>query len=235
MGSSRLPGKVLLPAGGRPLLAHLIDRLRSVPSLDAVVLATTTAPADDALEIFAAEHGLVCHRGSEDDVMGRVLGAAEAAGADVLVEITGDCPIIDPAIVEQHIRIFHASDAAYVSNVEVRSWPDGMDTQVFTLETLARSAAMTEDRRDREHVTRHIRRHPEQFRPLHVVAPPDQHWPELGLTLDEEGDYELLRRVIERLAPHDPLFGCREVVGLLRDEHPEWLTLNEAVGRRGLD
>jgi spore coat polysaccharide biosynthesis protein SpsF len=107
-----------------------------------------------------------------------------------------------------------------------------MDVQVFRLATLQESAAMTDAPLDREHVTLHIRNHPERFRAIHVVAPPDVHWPELGLTLDEPGDYELLRRVIEHLEPINPLFTCDDVVRLLR-ANPDWLELNRAAVRKG--
>lgn len=232
MTSSRLPGKVLLPAFGRPMLQHLVERLRAVPSLDEIVLATTTNATDDVLEKFAETQGISVFRGSEDDVMTRVIGAAESADADVVVEITGDCPIIDPDIVEQTICMFLHHDADYVSNADIRSYPDGMDTQVFWLKTLKRSAAMTDDLLDHEHVTLHIRNHPEIFRKLHLVAPPSLWWPELGLTLDEEADYRLLCKIIETLAPNNPYFGCNEVLALLR-KHPEWVEINQAVVRKG--
>jgi spore coat polysaccharide biosynthesis protein SpsF len=232
MTSSRLPGKVLLPVTGRPLLAHLVGRLRAVPSLNRIVLATTVNATDDVLEKFARETGIDCFRGSEEDVMSRVIGAAASVDADVIVEITGDCPIIDPQIVEMAIRTFLANDARYVGNSHVRSYPDGMDVQVFRRSTLEESAAMTSDALDHEHVTLHIRNHPEIFRPINLVAPPSMHWPELGVTLDEPGDYELIRRVIERLEPVDPLFGCAEVVRLLR-ANPSWLQLNQSVTRKG--
>lgn len=232
MTSSRLPGKVLLPVFGQPMLQHLLNRLRAVPSIDDIVLATTINADDDVLVEFAARAGLAVYRGSEQDVMARVIGAAEAAGADVVVEITGDCPIIDPDIVEQTIRMFLHHDADYVSNAHIRSYPDGMDTQVFRLVTLKRSASMTIDPLDHEHVTLHIRNHPELFTKVHLVAPPSLCWPELGLTLDEEADYILLSRIIETLGPADPLFGCDEVIRLL-EKNPEWIEINRAVVRKG--
>ena len=189
MTSTRLPGKVLLNAAGKPMLEHLVKRLRAVPSLDEIVLATTGNATDNILEEFSKQIGLACYRGSEDDVMARVIGAAQSAFADVVVEITGDCPIIDPQIVEQTIQMFKAHQADYVSNALVRSFPDGMDTQVFYLETLQRSAAMTDDSLDHEHVTLHIRNHPELFSHVHLVSPPEIHWPELGLKLDEPTDH----------------------------------------------
>lgn len=232
MRSSRLPGKVMLPALGKPMLAHLVERLRRVPSLDAIVLATTVNPADEPLAEFAAQHGILCHRGSEEDVMQRVIGAAEAAGAGIVVEITADCPIIDPGIVEQVIRMFRENRCDYASNAHVRSYPDGMDTQVFSLATLRRSAAMTRDPLEREHVTLHMRRHPELFPPVHLVAPPEEHWPQLGLTLDEEGDYRLLKTLIEHFGDGNPYFTCREAIAALR-AHPQWLQLNRDVRRKG--
>lgn len=233
MASSRLPGKVLLPALGRPMLGHLTRRLKAVPSIDEIVLATTTSAGDDALAEFAAQDGISVFRGSEDDVMGRVLGAAESADADVVVEITGDCPILDPDLVEQTIRVFLRNDAVYAANSFISSYPDGMDAQVFTLEALRTSASMTDDPLDREHVSRHIVSHPELFRHVYLIAPPSLHWPGLGLTLDEPTDYELIRVVIEHFGEENPLFGCGDVIRALR-QHPEWLAINEDVARRDI-
>lgn len=213
------------------MLGHLIRRLRAAPSIDAIVIATTTNASDDALARFAEQEGVGVFRGSEDDVMGRVVGAADSAGADVVVEITGDCPILDPDLVEQTISMFLRHDADYVANSCISSYPDGMDAQVFLLETLKRSAAMTHDPLDREHVSRHIINNPELFAKVHLVAPPSLHWPGLGLTLDEPQDYELIRRIIEHFGEDKPLFGCHDVIGLLR-ANPDWVTINSAVQRK---
>ena len=232
MTSSRLPGKVLLHAAGKPMLEHLINRLRTVSSLDGIVLATTVNATDDVLEEFARRIGIGCYRGSEDDVMARVIDAAESAGADIVVEITGDCPIIDPQIVEQTIRMFKAHQADYVSNAHIRSYPDGMDTQVFLLTTLKRSATMTNDVLDHEHVTLHIRNRPDVFSHVHLIAPPELHWPELGLTLDEPIDYELLKKIIEYFEPINSFFSCLDAIRLLRQK-PDWVAINQAVVRKG--
>ena len=231
MTSSRLPGKVLLPANGHPMLHHLVRRLRAAPSIDEIVLATTTNTADEPLVEFAKAEGVRVFRGSEDDVMGRVVGAAESASADVVIEITGDCPIIDPDLVEQTIRMFKRHKVAYVANSCISSYPDGMDTQVFSLETLKQSAAMTQYPLDREHVSRHIVNHPELFPHLYLIAPPSLHWPGLGLTLDEPAAYELLKKIIEHFGEANPLFSCLEAIQLLR-RHPDWLDINSAVLRK---
>ena len=231
MTSSRLPGKVLLEALGHPMLHHLVRRLRAAPSIHEIVLATTVNTADDVLIEFAEQEGIRAYRGSEDDVMGRVVGAGEMAEADVLVEITGDCPIIDPDLVEQTIRIFLANRVAYVANNHIKSYPDGMDTQVFRLETLRQSAAMTTHPLDREHVSLHIRNHPELFPHVYLIAPPSLHAPELGLTLDEPADYELIRRIIEHFGDSKPLFSCLDVLRLL-EANPDWVEINRNVKRK---
>lgn len=232
MTSSRLPGKVMLPAGGKSMLEHLINRLKQVPSLDEIVLATTVNATDDCLMEEAKRLGISFFRGSEEDVMERVLGAAASVSADIIVEITGDCPIIDPLLVEQTIQMFLHNDCDYVSNTHVQSYPIGMDTQVYRYEMLKRSASMTQDPLDHEHVTYHMIRNPQIFRLIALIAPPDCSWPGLGLTLDEPADYLLLKGLIEHFGDANPYFSCREAVAYLKS-HPELLQINADVKRKG--
>ena len=232
MTSSRLPGKVLMPVAGGTMLGSLIRRLKAVKSIDCIILATTVNKADDPLINLAKELEIEAFRGHENDVMSRVIGAADFVGADVIVEITGDCPVIDPEIVEQTIQMFKANSVEYLSNTHIRSYPDGMDTQVFWLDTLKRSAAMTDDLLDHEHVTLHIRNHPELFTQVHLVAPPEIYWPELGLRLDEPSDYIMLKKIIEYFDKTNPIFSCLDVVRLLR-QNPDWVKINKAVVRKG--
>ena len=232
MTSSRLPGKVMLLAAGKPMLEHLVNRLKQVNLIEEIVLATTVNAADDCLIDEARRLGIKSFRGSEDDVMERVIGAASSVSADIIVEITGDCPIIDPLLVEQTIQMFLNNDCDYASNAHVRSYPDGMDVQVYRLDTLKRSAAMTIDPIDHEHVTAHIIRHPELFHQTALVAPPDCFWPELGLTLDEQQDYQLLKHIIEDLGADNEYFSCRDAVNYMRC-NPQLIELNAAVKRKG--
>ena len=214
------------------MLKHLVNRLQAVPSIQEIVLASTDNKMDDPLADFALQEGIECYRGSEDDVMLRVIGAAESVRAEVVVEITGDCPIIDPQIIEQTIGMFQVNEADYVSNAHIRSYPDGMDTQVFRLETLKRSASMTDDSLDHEHVSLHIRNHHEIFSHVYLIAPPELHWPGLGLTLDEEDDYKLLKKIIEYFGKDNRLFSCLDTCRLLR-EKKEWIIINDHVQRKG--
>lgn len=232
MTSSRLPGKVLMSASEKPMLLHLVDRLKSVQSIDDIVIATTINQADNAIVDFAIEHSINYFRGSENDVMSRVIEAAEKFHAEVVVEITGDCPIIDPQIIEQTIQMFKVHDADYVSNAHIRGYPIGMDTQVFLTKTLIKSSLLTNDLLDREHVTLHIRNNPQIFSHLHLVPPPELYWPELGLTLDELSDYELLKIIIEHFYQENPLFSCLDVIKFLKSR-PDLLNLNNFVIRKG--
>ncbi|MDC0225483.1 glycosyltransferase family protein [Gammaproteobacteria bacterium] len=232
MTSSRLPGKPLMKAGSKTMLEHLVMRLRRVKSIDNIVLATTVNNEDDDLVDEAERLGINYFRGSEDDVLNRVIGAASSVDADVIIEITGDCPIIDPGIIEQTIQMYKAHNVDYVSNVMVRSYPDGMDVQVFSLETLIKSASMTNDPLDIEHVSLHIRNNPELFTRVHLVAPPELHWPELGLTLDEKKDFDLISAVIEHFGDSSYLFSCQEAINLLK-ENPQLTKINKTVSRKG--
>ncbi len=231
MTSSRLPGKVLMEVSGQPILFFLIERLKMVEEIDEIVLATTTNSEDDCLEDFALENKVKCFRGSEDDVMERVLNAGISFEADEIVEITGDCPLIDPEIVTQVINVFKANNAVYVNNNHFRSYPDGMDVQIFKLDALKQSFSMTQDKLDREHVTLHMRNNPDLFRPIHLVAPKTLYWPELGLTLDEQGDFFVLEQIIQFFNPKID-FSLLDVLNYLRD-NPKILEMNSYVIRKG--
>lgn len=232
MTSSRLPGKVLLSAQGKPMLARMVERLRMVPSLDGIVVATTVNATDDPIEALAKELGIGCWRGSEDDVLARVLDAAQAFEADVIVELTGDCPLIDPAIVEQCVQAYKAAGVDYLSNILERTYPIGMDTQVFATKILADVASRTNDPTDHEHVSLYIYRHPELYSLKNVPAPAEMFDPELRLTLDTKQDYELIDTVFSAMLPaKGPGFSLGDVLTLLK-AHPELRKINDHVAHR---
>ncbi len=233
MTSSRLPGKVLMEAGGKPMLRILVERLSKVDPLDSIVLATTTNATDDPVAELASALGVHCFRGSEEDVLGRVLGAARSVEADIIVEITGDCPLIDPEIVTQVIDLYLLNDCDYASNLDPVSFPIGMDAQVFSTDLLALADQEGKTTEDREHVSWFIRKQPERFRKLHLPSPSETHWPDLGLTLDEEKDYLLLKTIHEELSSDNPHYSCLDIVRHLRS-HPELLDINKEVFRREL-
>src|SRR3954468_19392190 len=214
MTSSRLPGKVLLPARGRPLLELMVERLRRCRHLDEIVIATTEDASSDPLQALAERLGVGCFRGSEDDVLARVLGAARAFDAELIVETTGDCPLIDPATVDLVISRFHDADVDYCANNLERTYPRGMDAQAFPTAVLAEVATLTDDPHDHEHVSLYIYEHPERYRLRSVVSDRPETG-ELRLTVDTAEDYELVRTVFEELYPRDPAFALPEILALL--------------------
>lgn len=233
MTSTRLPGKVMLPVQGRPLLDYQLERLQRVRRADLVILATTTNATDDVLADFCARRGIACHRGPEDDVLTRFYDAARAHDLDLVVRVTSDCPVIDPAVVDAVIEAFLTAEPRpdYFSNTQTRSFPRGMDTEVFTFAALAE--AHEQGRRDyeREHVTPFLYGNPDRFRIGQMVAPEDQsqhRW-----TVDTPEDFELIRRMIEALYPQNPEFTLADCLALF-DAHPEWMAINAHVRQKAL-
>ena len=225
MTSSRLPGKVLLPAAGRPLLQILVERLQRTPGLDGVTIATTVNATDDPISALGQKLGVGVFRGSEHDVLGRVCGALRASGADVCVEITGDCPLIDPEIVGEALTEFlrTRADHPYVSNADPhRAVPAGLDVQVFFASALFQLDAATGDPDDREHVSYGFYR-PEsgdRWRPRFIQHPSCAGAEELLVTLDYPEDYDLIRRLHEDLVSSDPCYSAGDIVRWIR-AHPE--------------
>jgi spore coat polysaccharide biosynthesis protein SpsF len=196
MGSTRLPGKVLAPLDGVPALRVELERLAQA-AVDEIVVATTTKPEDDAVVELADACGVRVVRGDESDVLARYLQAAAAVGADVVVRVTGDCPLLDPGVVD---RVRTALDAGvdYASNVLVRTFPVGLDAEAVTRDALERTARAARSTAAREHVTWHIRtERPDAFVRRSVEDPVDNS--DLRWTLDTADDLVLLRRLVGEL------------------------------------
>lgn len=225
MTSSRLPGKVLMPAGGRPLLQILIERLKRVPSLDDIVVATTTNATDDPVAALARDCDVLVFRGSEEDVLGRVCGALRMCHADICVEITGDCPLLDPLIVEEGIAEFRSScdKHSYVSNSDPqRSVPAGLDVQVFFADALFHLERETINPEDHEHVSLGFYR-PEaadRWHPRFIKHRSCLGAEGLLVTLDYREDYELIRLAHEDLSTQNEHYGAIELIEWIR-AHPE--------------
>jgi glutamate-1-semialdehyde aminotransferase/spore coat polysaccharide biosynthesis protein SpsF (cytidylyltransferase family) len=228
MGSTRLPGKVLMDLGGRPALAWVLRAARAAAGVDEVWVATSTAAADDPVARWCDDNSVPVHRGSEHDVLDRYTGAMLASGADVVVRLTGDCPLLDPAVIAQTVRLRAMTGAAYASNVDPPTWPDGLDCEVMTGDALATAAREATRPSDREHVTPFIRNNRARFPAETLISPlPDlarERW-----TLDTADDLAFLRAVVSRL-PGDQPPSHLDVLAVL-DGEPQLRDLNRRETR----
>ena len=231
MKSTRLPGKVLKPILGRPMIALMIERLKRVKFADQVVMATTDNPADDPIVELSHRIEVAWFRGSEVDVLDRVLQSARQAHADLIVETTGDCPLIDPETIDKVIGVFMKNDVDYCSNTLKRTFPRGMDVQVFPVSVLEKVAQLTNDPADREHVSLYIYEHPERFRLLNVPSGLPSQAAELRLTVDTLEDFELVKQIYEALYPVNPEFTLEDIIALFKSR-PELQMINYRINQK---
>jgi len=221
MGSTRLPGKVLLPLGSSSVLSFLLERLASlsVP----ITLATTALQKDDVVEHCGREFGVAVFRGSEEDVLDRFWGAA--GNVDAIVRITADCPLSDPEIISRALDLFYHLNVDYLSNTLHRTYPRGLDVEIFTRKTLEIAAQESSSPYDREHVTSYITSHPERFCLANFIDSEDLH--DWRLTVDTKEDLDLVRSVVEK--------GPRSYLQLkeILKQNPRWKKINERVEQKG--
>lgn len=226
MGSSRFPGKVLHDLSGRPMLWQVVQRVRRAKKVDKVVVATTNRAADDPIADYCKTEGIACFRGNEMDVLDRFYQAAKAYAADVVVRITSDCPLIDPVVIDRVVARFELGDCDYASNAVHYTYPDGLDTEVFSFAALERAWREACKPSDREHVTSyHLGSG--KFRIASVesevpVSPTKFRW-----TVDHPEDLEFVRKIYENFSS-SPEFGFQEVFALLK-ERPELGTLQTEI------
>jgi len=226
MGSTRLPNKVMKPIGGVPMIEVLLARLARAKEVNGIMVATSVDPRNQPLADHVAALGYKCYRGSENDVLDRYVQAAKLANADVVVRITGDCPLVDPALVDEVIHRFKATNVDYCSNTAPPTFPDGLDIEVFTLAALDKATQETSKPFDHEHVTPYLRES-EQFKRAGL-----QHSEDLsGLrwTVDEPADYDVVSKVFAHFAP-DIHFNWLQVLQLQRSQ-PEIFNSNQNLIR----
>lgn len=226
MGSTRLPDKVMKPIGGTPMIGVLLSRLSKSAEVEKIVVATSTEDRNRPLAAYVRKLGYACEQGSENDVLDRYVQAAKAHQADVVVRITGDCPLVDPALVDECIRLFKASGVDYFSNIAPPTYPDGLDIEVFTLAALARAHAQTGHGYDREHVTPYLRESG-HFRTGSMQHPKDHS--SLRWTVDEPPDFVVIERIFAHFHPCTD-FAWGEVLELY-EQQPALFGLNQAITR----
>jgi spore coat polysaccharide biosynthesis protein SpsF (cytidylyltransferase family) len=230
MGSTRLPGKMLLPiVDNKGALELMLERVRLARQLQKIVIATTTSPEDDRLADLCKRLGCEYFRGNEDDVLDRYYRAALAFGTpEVIVRLTGDCPLHDPVVIDKLVGSFLGSDVDYVSNVDPPTFPDGLDTEVFSFSVLEKVWKEACLKSEREHVTSYIRKHADMFKAINVECErdlSDRRW-----TLDEKEDYEFIKCIYKNLYKKKTVFGMKEILGLLA-KHPELEEINKHLTR----
>jgi spore coat polysaccharide biosynthesis protein SpsF len=230
MGSTRLPGKVLLELGERPAIALMTERLSHSRMISAMAVATSRLPQDDPIAALCATLSLPVYRGDEEDVLDRYAGAAEMLGADVVVRLTGDCPLICPDVTDRVIRAFveASPEVDYASNCLRRTYPRGLDTEVIARGSLDRAAREAHEAADREHVTRFIRLRPQRFRHLSVEDEEDLRW-----TVDTPEDLHLISVMVRTLGAAVARSDYADLLALIA-RHPEWTRINAHVTQKAL-
>lgn len=228
MSSSRLPGKTLKLLHNRPMLARMIERLKRVKLADVIVVATTNLPEDNPIIDLAEEMGVGYYRGSSEDVLDRVLQAAKKYKIDIIVESCGDCPVIDPEILNMEIKAFLANSVDYVGCHLVKTFPLGLDAKLFTTKTLEEVADITKEPADRENVSLYIYEHPEKYKLLNIEAKGRQRRPDLRLVVDYQKDFDLIESIYKELYDKKPNFDYDDILDLF-ERHPDLTEINKDV------
>lgn len=214
MSSARLPGKVMAPLVGEPMIVRQLERLRRARTLTKIVVATSREASDDPLAQHLQLRGQLVYRGALDDVLGRMAQGVRqhtpGGACTHVVRLTADCPLADPEVIDEAVRLALNSRAAYTSNCERRTYPQGLDVEVVTADALFTAAAEADDPYEREHVTPFIRRRAERFPQAHLTQPQDRS--ALRWTVDTPQDLAFVRRVYDALFPVDPTFTTQDVL-----------------------
>lgn len=233
MGASRLPGKPLKEVLNRPLLGYLLERLKRCKTASKVVVATTTHERDLPLVALAKKNGVEVVRGSEEDVLSRYYLAGKQTGADVIVRITADCPLEDPEIIDQMVTQFVQAypKIDYLSNTLKRTYPRGLDVEVFSFSALSKAARDAQGKDEKEHVTLYLYRHPELFHLENVCY--GENFSHYRWTVDTVEDFELIKKMIENVYPSHPLFTFEDLLRAAR-VHPEWEQINKHIEQKPL-
>lgn len=226
--STRLPGKVLRPIMGKPMLLQQIERLQQSKRLSNIVVATSDTAADDPLARLCLDHKIECYRGDLNDVLDRFYQAAVKYNALHIARLTGDCPLTDPAVIDYVIESYAESGVDYASNALEPSYPDGLDVEIFNIATLKQAWEKAQLPSEREHVTPYIHKHTDVFKVLSV-----KHTEDLSIlrwTVDNPEDFAFVSRVYDALYPKNPKFNTADVLNLISNE-PDLASVNSHLVR----
>lgn len=231
LGSTRLPNKVLKDLCGRPVLWHVVNRVKQAKLVSEIIIATTTLPEDDAIEKFCQDNGIKFFRGSSENVLSRYFEAAKKYNAETVIRITSDCPVIDPVLLDLMIEEYFKSGADYMSNSLVRTFPRGLDMEIFSFALLEKAYREASKQYELEHVTPYIYQHPELFKLTNYANDTDfsfHRW-----TLDTDEDYKLISEIYNALYPANNLFLWKDILKLF-EMRPELIEINKHIEQKKL-
>jgi len=232
MKSYRLPGKVMMKIMNKPVLGYLIERAQKSRFIEQIVLAIPQSAENDVIENYCQEIGITCFRGSEEDVLGRMLGALEFCDADIGVDIFGDEPLFDINICDEIIQFYldHSSEYSFVSNDLKTTFPPGTEIEAFSVKALKDASIRATNPKIREHGTLYIRQHPELYKSYNIEAPSGLHYPEMEIELDTKEDFKLIKIIFENLYPSNPNFSIYDIINFLK-KNPEFSQINKNIPR----
>lgn len=234
-GSTRLPGKIFKQISGKPMLQHVIERLSYSKLINQIIVATTTLPDDDAVEDFCKMNKITFHRGSPDDVLSRYYDTAKRFSVDTIVRVTSDCPLIDPQVIDKMIEKFFliskSDHVDYLSNSIVRTFPRGLDAEVFSFAALEQAHNESEEVYEREHVTPFIYHHPEKF--IHSDFLNNKDYSFHRWTVDTEEDFRLVSEIYSELYKPNSIFYLDDVLKLFEKRH-DLLSINQNIKQKSL-
>jgi len=229
VSSTRLPGKVLKPIPGMPMLLRQIERVKQAKLIEQLLVATSDDKSDDPIEQLCRENDIACFRGSLDDVLDRFYQAAKPYQPDHIVRLTGDCPLIDPQLIDEVVVFCLSGDYDYVSNAFEPTYPDGLDVEVFRFPCLQQAWEEAELPSEREHVTLFINQQPERYK-IGSFKNDILDLSYLRWTVDEPADFELIKEIYEALYPYNPVFTTKEILNFL-DQNPNLKSINTQFQR----
>ncbi len=232
MGSTRLPGKVLLKIKHKPILWHIVNRLKFSKYIDQVIISTSISKDDDEIEVFAKKNKTKYFRGSEDDVLDRMYKTALKFSADVIIRITGDCPFVDPFIIDDLINLFKlkkydhvgVATGAGVIHIKEKKFPDGLDAECFSFETLKKTWENAKNQTDREHVTPYMWKVKGRFRNGTLYSKND--YSNIRLTLDHKEDLNLIEKIYDGLYKEDKCFSLKDIIKFI-ESNPKLIETNK--------
>ena len=236
MGSSRLPGKSLKKILNKPLLQFMIERVKKTNLVDEIIIATSINSNNDPIENLSKSMDVTCFRGSEDDVLKRVLDAAESSQGDIILELWGDCPLIDPKILDELLSFYLENNFDCVGTVLPnfpKKFPLGISALVFSTKILKEVNELTQNPDDRENVSNYIYEHPEKYSLASLPCPDNLNHPELRLVVDEQDDFNLVKKILETLYPENQNFSTSDIIDLIKSS-PDIVKINENVVQRRL-